>query len=120
MIDCFSLAQRICISHNFFIAGSFILAINVEKDKDIDVVESYVCRILLLTINVPVHQSWAHRYLKSLNLERTLILGAMALNKKKSDEQTDKIQILSGLLMSDIRKRERCSSSAELLRPRVC
>ena len=41
-------------------------------------------------------QSWAHRSLKSLNrflaLEKTCILGAMALNKKKSDEQTDKIK----------------------------
>jgi len=31
----------------------------------------------------------------------------MALNQKKSDERTDKIQILSGLLISDIRKKER-------------
>jgi len=31
----------------------------------------------------------------------------MTLKKKKSDEQTDKIQILSGSLMSDIRKKER-------------
>ena len=35
-------------------------------------------------------------------LDQTLILGAMALKKKKSDERTDKIQILSGSLMSDI------------------
>ena len=40
-------------------------------------------------------------------LERTLILGAMALSKKKRDERTDKVQILSGSLMSDIRKKER-------------
>ena len=36
-------------------------------------------------------------------LEPTLILGAMALNKKKSEERIDKIQILSGSLMSNIR-----------------
>ena len=46
-------------------------------------------------------------------LERTLILGVMALNKKKSNERTDKIQILSGLLMSDIRKRERSNSKSD-------
>ena len=40
-------------------------------------------------------------------LERTLILGAMALSKNKSDERTDKMQILSGSLMSDIRIKER-------------
>ena len=40
-------------------------------------------------------------------LERTFILGAMALNKNKSGERTDKIQILSGSLMSDIRTKER-------------
>ena len=39
-------------------------------------------------------------------LERSFILGAMALNKKKSNEQTDIIQILSGSLMSDIRTKE--------------
>ena len=44
-------------------------------------------------------------------LVRTLILGAMALNKKKSDERTDKIQILSGSLMSDIRTKERSKNS---------
>jgi len=33
-------------------------------------------------------------------LEQTFILGAMALNKKQSKEQTDKIQILSGLLIA--------------------
>ncbi len=33
-------------------------------------------------------QSWAHLTLKSLFvLERTLLLGAMALNKKKSEER---------------------------------
>jgi len=36
-------------------------------------------------------------------LYQTFILGAMALNKNKSDERTDKIQILSDSLMSDIR-----------------
>ena len=41
-------------------------------------------------------------------LERTFILGAMALNKnKRSDVRTDKIQILSSSLMSDIRIKER-------------
>jgi hypothetical protein len=30
----------------------------------------------------------------------------MALNKNKSDERTDKIQIVSGLLMSEIRIKE--------------
>jgi hypothetical protein len=35
-----------------------------------------------------------------------LILGAMALNKKKSDELTDKIQILRGSLMRDNRIKE--------------
>jgi len=40
-------------------------------------------------------------------LERTLILGAMALYKKKSDERTDIIQILRGSLMSAIRTKER-------------
>ena len=45
---------------------------------------------------------WNH----SIPLERTLILGAMALNKNKSDERTDKIQIVSGLLMSEIRIKE--------------
>ena len=40
-------------------------------------------------------------------LERIFILGAMALNKNKSDEWTDKIQILSGSLMSNIRIKER-------------
>ena len=39
-------------------------------------------------------------------LKRTFILGAMALDKNKSDERSDKIQILSGLLMSDIRIKE--------------
>ena len=39
-------------------------------------------------------------------LERTFILGAMALNKKKSDEQTHNIRILSGQLMSDSEKKE--------------
>ena len=36
-------------------------------------------------------------------LERTFILGAMALNWNKSDERTDKIQILSSSLMSNKR-----------------
>ena len=49
----------------------------------------------------------------ALALERTFILGAMVLNKKKSDERTDKIQILSGSLMSDIRKRERRNSKSD-------
>jgi len=42
-------------------------------------------------------------------LERSFILGAMALNKNKSEERerTEKIQILSGSLMSDIRLKER-------------
>ena len=42
-------------------------------------------------------------------LERTMILGAMALNEKKSEEQWAnwQNQILIGSLMSDIRKRER-------------
>ena len=40
-------------------------------------------------------------------LEWTLILGAMALNKNKSDERTDKILIMSGSLMSDMRIKER-------------
>ena len=42
-----------------------------------------------------------------LALERTFILGAMALSKTKSDEQTDIIQIMSGSLMSNIRTKER-------------
>ena len=53
-------------------------------------------------------------------LERTMILGAMALNKKKSeerraksDEWTNKIQNLSGSLMSDIRRRERSNSKSD-------
>jgi len=40
-------------------------------------------------------------------LERTFILGVMALNKNKSDKRIDKIKILSGSLMSDIRTKER-------------
>ena len=40
-------------------------------------------------------------------LEGTFILGAMALNKKKSDERTDIIQILSGSLMSVKRTKQR-------------
>ena len=42
-------------------------------------------------------------------LERSFILGAMALNKNKIEERerTEKIQILSGPLMSDIRLKER-------------
>jgi hypothetical protein len=49
--------------------------------------------------------------LKSLfALERTLISGANEQFKKKSDERTDKIQILSGSLMSDRRKKE-CSKN---------
>ena len=46
---------------------------------------------------------------RSIALERTLILGAMALNKKKSEERRAswQNQILSGSLMSDIRKKER-------------
>ena len=62
-------------------------------------------------------QSWAHLSLKLLNrsslLSETIILGAMALNKKKSDERTDKIQNLSGSLMSDIRRRERSNSKSD-------
>jgi len=42
-----------------------------------------------------------------------MILGAMALNKKKSDERTDKIQNLSGSLMRDIRRRERSNSKSD-------
>jgi len=48
--------------------------------------------------------------LKSLfALERTLILGAMALLKKKSDERraNRQYQILSGSLISNIKKKER-------------
>jgi len=41
---------------------------------------------------------------------KTKILGAIALDKKKSEEQTDKIQILSGSLMSNITKKE-CSKN---------
>ena len=62
---------------------------------------------------VPTQQSWAHRSLKSLfALERTCILGTMALNKKKSEEQraNRQNQILSGSLISDIRKKE-CSKN---------
>ena len=40
-------------------------------------------------------RSWANLY-----------FGAMALNKNKSDERNDKIQILSGSLMRDIRIKE--------------
>ena len=40
-------------------------------------------------------------------LERTFILGVMALSKKKSNERTDIIQIMSGSLMSDKRTKER-------------
>jgi len=47
-------------------------------------------------------------------LERTFILGAMALNKNKSEERTDKIQILSGSLMSDITRRRAFGY------PRIC
>ena len=62
-----------------------------------------VCNICICNM-----QSWAHRSLKSLfALERTFILGAMVLSKKKSDVRTDIIQIMSGLLMSDIRTKER-------------
>jgi len=40
-------------------------------------------------------------------IEQTFILGVMALNKKKSEERTDIIKILSGSLMSNIRTKER-------------
>ena len=63
--------------------------------------------------SVPFMQSWAHRSLKSLN--HSLLLSEPLFWEQwrsiriraKSDEQTDKIQILSGLLMSDIGIKER-------------
>jgi len=42
-----------------------------------------------------------------------LISGANERFKKKSAERTNKIQILSGSLMSDIRKKERSNSMSD-------
>ena len=52
-------------------------------------------------------------------LEQAFILGAMALNKNKSNERTNKIQILSGSLMSNIRKRERSNLKSDFHRVRI-
>ena len=48
-------------------------------------------------------------------LERTMFLGAMALNEKKSEERWAKWQnqIFSGSLLSDIRRRERWNSESD-------
>ena len=46
-------------------------------------------------------------------LEQILIAGANERFKKKSDKRTDKIQILSGSLMSDIGKKERSNSKSD-------
>jgi len=60
-----------------------------------------------------INQSWGHRSLKLLN--RSSLLSEPAFwerwrsvrKRAKSNERTDIIQILSGSLMSDIRKKER-------------
>ena len=46
-------------------------------------------------------------------LELTLISGANERFKKKSAERTEKIQILSGSLMSDVRKKESSNSKSD-------
>ena len=67
----------------------------------------------------PKHQSWAQRSLKSLNrsslLSEPRFWEQMSNLRKraKSDKRTDKIQILSGSLKSDKRKKERRHSKSD-------